>query len=217
MCRSCVSAGLRCTYNNIPQKKGPRGSRANVLHKLRRKQQLPDLGGGGNYHLPGLLTTELREQCVNLFFAEIYPLQPVLGPQQVCEAMVNMNWSIETYCMVLALCACTMIQARTRLPFTFSEPSETSRHTAHVLLQESRRLWKAHDYSQKPTYHTVLTSWFYYKCYLALGDSDAAWCRLREATTQVLLLRMHEEETYGLDPLAPQKRVLYWMFFIAER
>jgi len=199
-----------------------------VLAELRNEQRnaslgfeaLQELGGGGisfSHHAPDLLTPVLFEQCVDFFFANIYALQPVLERRHVDEAVITMSRSAEAYCMVLALCACTMIQTDTKLPFSSLEPSET-RRTGCSLLEESCRLRRDHDYRQNPTHQTVLTSWLHYRCYLGLGESNAAWCHLREATTQVQLLGMHDEETYRLNPHhAPQKRVLYWLLFIAER
>ncbi|KFX95023.1 hypothetical protein V490_04041, partial [Pseudogymnoascus sp. VKM F-3557] len=38
-CRNCSSAQLACTYNAIPQKKGPKGSRAKVISELREQNR----------------------------------------------------------------------------------------------------------------------------------------------------------------------------------
>nr|POE77600.1 putative sucrose utilization protein suc1 [Quercus suber] len=42
-CKNCTSAGLTCTYNAIPQKKGPKGSRAKVISELRETQRQTQL------------------------------------------------------------------------------------------------------------------------------------------------------------------------------
>ena len=112
--------GLTCTYNSIPQKKGPRGRRAKVLNELRNElrneQRDASLASGTRLssdgssfprcvRTPGLLPPMLLEQCVDFFFASIYPLQPVLELPYVQEAIVNMNLLDEVYSMVLAFCA----------------------------------------------------------------------------------------------------------------
>lgn len=228
-CRSCATAGLACTRNNIPQKKGPKGhSRAKVLTELRSQQwnaslgfeALQGLGSGGipfAHHMPDLLSSELLGQCFDSLFANMYPLRPVVERRNVDEATTTMSWSAEARCTVLALCACAMIYAGTEPSSGSSEPSET-RRTGCLLLEESCRLWRDQNYHQNPTYEAVLASWFHHMCYLELEKSNAAWYHLREATTLAQLLGMHVEETYLLRTRnAAQRRVLFWSLFIAER
>ncbi|CCC13727.1 unnamed protein product [Sordaria macrospora k-hell] len=43
-CRNCHASQLTCTYNAIPQKKGPKGSRAKVISEL-RETQIPQKKG----------------------------------------------------------------------------------------------------------------------------------------------------------------------------
>jgi hypothetical protein len=50
-CKNCLSAGLACTYNAIPQKKGPKGSRAKVLSELRENQRNAQLGLSARHDL----------------------------------------------------------------------------------------------------------------------------------------------------------------------
>lgn len=228
-CESCATAGLACTYNAIPQKKGPRRGNARVLTELRNEQGNASLGSGSlqefhdsislprNMRTPGLITPVLLEQCVGFFFTSIYPLQPVLHWRHVNEAIVNMNVSPEACSIVLTLCAYTMIQTDTEVLFGPDERSKTV-HSGRALLQESCCLQGVHDYRQNPTHRTTLASWFSYECYLELGEPNAAWCHLREATTQALLLGMHDEKRYSLDDRdAPPEHILYWLLFIAER
>jgi hypothetical protein len=199
-----------------------------VLSELRNKQRnvslgfetLQELGGDGAsfaHHVPDLLKPALLGQCIDFFFANMYPLRPVLERRYVDEATRTMSWSAGARCTVLALCACAMIHADTASPSSPPGPSEL-RRTGHLLLEESCRLWRGQNYHQDPTYEAVLTSWFHHRCYVDLGDSNAAWCHLREATTFAQLLEMHKEETYQLRTHdAAQRRVLFWSLFIAER
>jgi hypothetical protein len=231
-CKNCVSAGLACTYNAIPQKKGPKGSRAKVLSELREIQLaagIPiDLDFGKPSvsstfaRTPGLLPPTLVEGCIEHFFIHVYPLEPVLHRQRAQEAAVGMEHSIEAYCMIAALCAYVMIQANHKPRMSVLPHPELARMSnvgiGHVLLEESVRVRQSYDHRENHTHMSVLTSWFYSGCYSGLARENTAWTYLRYATTQAQLLGMHDEETYKHDPLdASRKRVLYWLLFIAER
>lgn len=235
-CKNCVSAGLACTYNAIPQKKGPKGSRAKVLSELRENQRNAQLAAGFPSDLgfdgrtlsssyartQGLLPAGLVESCIEYFFVNVYPSEPVLHRQRAQEAAVNMERSTEAYCMIVALCAYVMIQANMKVPPSVLLRPEMAQMSnvgiGHILLEESVRVRKGCDHHENPTHLTVLTSWFYCGSYFGLGRENTAWSYLREATTQAQLLGMHDEETYKHDPLdISRKRVLYWLLFMAER
>ncbi|KAF2461241.1 hypothetical protein BDY21DRAFT_278514, partial [Lineolata rhizophorae] len=51
-CKNCVSSGLTCTYNAVPQKKGPKGSRAKVLSELRETQRQTQLAASHHSGFP---------------------------------------------------------------------------------------------------------------------------------------------------------------------
>jgi hypothetical protein len=87
-CRNCSSAQLCCTYHAIPQKKGPKGSRAKVISELRETQRQTTLSSKVANRLngvqsppcspnltptPGLLTTDMIKECTEFFFANMYP------------------------------------------------------------------------------------------------------------------------------------------------
>lgn len=235
-CKNCVSAGLACTYNAIPQKKGPKGSRAKVLSELRENQRNAQLASGfpqelghdgrplssQNVRAPGLVTRALVESCVDFFFVNVYVSQPVLHRQRAQEAIVNMDRSIENYCMIVSLCAYVMIQANMKVQPNLLERQDMAQMSnvqlGHILLEESVRVRRGYDYRENPTAQTVLTSYLYSGCYSGLAKENTAWTYLREATTQAQLLNMHDEETYKHDPLdTSRKRVLYWLLFMAER
>ncbi|KAH8621231.1 hypothetical protein IG631_24081 [Alternaria alternata] len=235
-CKNCVSAGLACTHNAIPQKKGPKGSRAKVLSELRETQRNAQLAAGFPTDLgfdgrtlsstfartPGLMLPALVESCTGYFFAHVYPSEPVLHRQRAQEAAVGMDYSTETYCMVIALCAYVMIRANHK-PLVSVLPRPEMAPMSNVgigliLLEESVRVRQGYVHQESPTHYSVLTSWFYSGCYFRLARENIAWTYLREATTQAQLPRMHDEETYQHDPLDVfSKRVLYWLLFIAER
>lgn len=235
-CKNCVSAGLACTYNAIPQKKGPKGSRAKVLSELRENQRNAQLAAGLSHELgfdgralpttfartPGLLCPALIDGCVEFFFANVYPSQPILQRQRAQDVVMSIEHSTEAYCLVAALCANVLIQSNmTIAPNLLPRPEMAQLSNVsigHVLLEEAVRVRKGYDYQENPTHLTILTSWFLYGCYFGLGRDNTAWSFLREATTQAQLLGMHDEESYKNDPLdISRRRVLFWLLFVAER
>lgn len=235
-CKNCVSAGLACTYNAVPQKKGPKGSRAKVLSELRENQRNAQLAAGYPSELgfdgraltasfartPGLLAPGLVESCIEYFFAHVYPSEPLLHRQRAQETAMNMDRSTESYCVIVALCAYVMIKANMKVSPTMLPRPEMAQMSnvsfGHILLEESVRVRQGYDFRENPTHLTVLTSYFYSGCYFGLGRENTAWAYLRDATTQAHILGMHDEDTYKHDPMdISRKRVLYWLLFIAER
>lgn len=231
-CGNCVSAGLACTYNAIPQKKGPKGSRAKVISELREAQLAAGFPIDFHFdrrsissafaHTQDLLLPALVDSCIEYFFAHIYPSEPVLHRQTAQEAVDNMERSAEAYCMIVALCAYAMIHANHKPSITVLSHTKWAHMSnvsiGHVLLEESVRIRQSYNYRENPTHMSVLTLWFYSGCYFGLAHENTAWTYLRDATTQAQLLGMHDEETYKPDPLGlSRKRVLYWLLFIAER
>lgn len=234
-CKNCVSAGLACTYNAIPQKKGPKGSRAKVLSELRENQRNAQLTTGLTHELgfdprlvgtfartPGLLPLGLVESCLEFFFANVYPSQPILHRQRAQETVMSIEHSTEAYCMIVALCAYVMIQANMTVPPELLPRSEMAHLSnisiGHVLVEEAIRVRRGLDYLENPSHLSVLTSWFFYGCQFGLGRDNSAWSYLRCATTQAQLLGWHDEEAYKSDPLDnTRRRVLYWLLYVTER
>ncbi|EMD86706.1 hypothetical protein COCC4DRAFT_42172 [Bipolaris maydis ATCC 48331] len=236
-CKNCNSAGLSCTYNTIPQQKGPsKGSRGKVLRELRKNQPDDQLAAGhstalncGGYSNPAtldhtqglLLPLALINSCIEYFFSHVYFSEPVLHRERALAAVYYMESFTESYCIIAALCAYVIVKAN------YNPPTNVlSLEMAHMsnfdigqrLLEESVRERQGYDHQKAPTHMSVLTSWFYSGCYFGLEQEDKAWMYLQEAIRYAQILGMHNEETYKHDSLdAPETRALYWLLFIAER
>lgn len=65
---------------------------------------------------PGLISMDMITSCVDWFFANLYPTQPILHRQKVGETIGMMDTSVEAYCLVMSLCAYMMIQPNMILP-----------------------------------------------------------------------------------------------------
>lgn len=231
-CENCSQAGLHCTYDAIPQKKGPKGSRAKVISELRQTGKQAELahsssgsppGSPRDTRTPGLLTPEINEQCVDFFFAHMYPTMPVLTRDQLKQASMEMDHSIETYCLLCSLSAFMMIQSgiehRTSQFGSRSPASTTNAALGIMLMEEAVRVRKALDYVESPSVSTVTTSFFLFGCCFGLNRHNTAWIHLREATALAQILGMQEENTYiGGDAVESSlKRHLFWLLFVTER
>ena len=203
-CKNCASANLTCTWNAIPQKKGPKGSRAKVISELRESQRQAQLaaqrhgldsppGSPAQSRTPGLLSLETITTCVDYFFANLYPTQPILHRQKVDDAIGQMETNPEAYCLVAALCAYMMIQPNIESADVQPVPSI---HLGHTLLQEAIRVRKSFNYPENGTVWSVITSFFFFGSYFCLDRHNTAWFHLREATTLAQIMGMQNEATY---------------------
>jgi len=228
-----VSAGLNCTYNAIPQKKGPKGSRAKVLSELRENQRQSQLAPGSRHGLlsrsmspaafsrsPALLSPEILDPCIQYYFTNLYPTQPILHRQRVQEAVMQMEHSIEAYCKMSAFCAYVLFQPNMILPTNSRFGADFSAlGLGHLLLEEAISVRKSYEYFENPTIMTVYTSFYLFCSYFCLDRQNAAWTYLRQALTFAHVMGLHEEETYRDDDIidASRKRRMFWTLFMAER
>ena len=231
-CENCSQAGLLCTYDAVPQKKGPKGSRAKVISQLRETQKQAERaaqssasppGSPHDPRMPGLLTQDTTNQCVDFFFAHMYPTMPVLDRKQVDQKCADVDRSVEAYCLLCALSGFMMIQPGiNQEPYRCGNrsPSPTTNPALGAsLMEEAVRVRKRVDYVENPTVDTVITSFFLFGCCFGLNKHNTAWLHLRDATALAQLLGMQEEGTYANgDPAENSlKRRLFWLLFVTER
>lgn len=239
-CRNCHQAGLKCTYNAIPQKKGPKGCRAKVISELRENQRKTSLASktkdftyGSNSPPQSLsppssrtsdnLSPQLIDSCVDFFFANLYPTQPILDRGRLRHTISIMYESVEAWCLVASLCAYMLIQPNMELPpDTHSEGEhEAGSNLAwgKRLLAETIEVRKGCNYIESPTLNSVTISFFFFGSHFCLEKHNTAWFHLREATTLALFLGMHQEETYlrAEEIDAKLSRRLFWLLFVTER
>lgn len=229
-CRNCSSAQLSCTYNAIPQKKGPKGSRAKVISELRETQRQTlssrnrGIGAAAIPSLaptPGLLTNEMVKHCLDYFFENMYSTMPILIRQRL-EQQAMFPENIDAYCLLTSLCAMVLLQPGMTLPgsdpYAFDAVGANMLSTT-LLMDETVRVRKGLDYLSTPTHNAICTSYFLYACHHILDLQPKAFFHLREATTLAQMTDMHKEETYlNWDaPESSRRRRLYWLLFIAER
>ncbi|EEY23292.1 C6 zinc finger protein [Verticillium alfalfae VaMs.102] len=236
-CRNCSSAQLSCTYNAIPQKKGPKGSRAKVISELRETQRQTSLTAKvhnrmngipsppepmGGAPTPGMLSPELVKDCLDFYFANLYEKAPVLDRRRIEQQLPYMEQNRDTYCLLTALCGFMVVQPGMALPlgdYNLDMYPGADLAASQVLLEECLRVRRGHDYLDSPTLDTLATSFFIFAIYQSIELHDKAWFYLREATTMVHLSGMNKEDTYGQWDAteSSRRRRLYWLFFVLER
>ncbi|KAI0598890.1 hypothetical protein F4775DRAFT_553457 [Biscogniauxia sp. FL1348] len=236
-CRNCSSAQLTCTYNAIPQKKGPKGSRAKVISELRETQRQTSLSAKVQSRLngissppcsptlsptPGLLAGDMIKESIEFFFANMYPIMPVLHRQRLEQQAMFMDQNLDTYCLLTSLCAYMMFQPGMGLPG--ADPLLEHMPGAHIvsgtlLMEETIRVRKGFDYLDSPSLNSLCTSYFLFCSYYALDMHDKAWFYLREATTLAHMFGLTKEEAYlQYDNVeSSRRRRLYWLLFVTER
>lgn len=228
---------MTCTYNAIPQKKGPKGTRAKVLSELRETQRQSQLVPG-SYHgpgasrsispasypkTPGLVTSEILDACVDFYFANLYPTQPILHHARVQQTIMAMDHSVEAYCKIVSLCAYVLFQPSLVLPPNARPTGEfghiSNDSLAHIFLEETIRVRKNYEFIENPTMLSVYTAFYIFSCYFCLDRQNAAWVYLREASTLAHIMGMHEEDSYKGEDIveSSRKRRLFWLLFITER
>jgi hypothetical protein len=163
------------------------------------------------------------DACVDYFFQDIYQTQPILHRQQIQDATVNMERSIEAYCKLSALCAFVLLQPHVALPpgaaVRGESGSSSNMQLAILLLEETIRVRRNHDFIETPTLLSVYTSFFIFECYYCLEKHNAAWVYLRQAMTLAQIIGMSDEATYKMRDIVQSSRMrrLFWLLFITER
>lgn len=227
-----------CSYNAIPQKKGPKGSRAKVISELRETQKRSVLAKAIStkfqglesrpvsptfLRTPGLLTPEMINACIQAFFTYLYPTMPILEERQLNNIVADMTNSKEAYCLIASLSAFVLIQPgimlKTNDDMNGPSGSLTNANLGMALLDEALRIRKCYDYFETPTVMSIITSFFLFGCFFGLNKHNTAWFHLREATASIQLLGMQDESAYlGRDVAETSiKRRLFWLLFITER
>lgn len=240
-CRNCSQASLHCTYNAIPQKKGPKGSRAKVISELRDTQQqttiaqkLQDYSLEGNpfefntppssptyKRDPSLLSKQTIDSCMSFFFEHMYSITPVFHRQRL-QSLIDshLNTSPEVYCLIATLCSFIMVQPGMVLPGTPGAHQDSNRYVnAEALLGEALNIRKSYDFVENPSLLAVQTSFFLFACYFSLEKQNTAWYHLIQATTLAQMTKMHEESSYltGDKIENMYRRRSFWLILLTER
>lgn len=237
-CRNCSSAQLSCTYNAIPQKKGPKGSRAKVISELRETQRQTSLSakiqnringvtntpaGSSAAPTPGMLTSDLVKECCQFFFDNMNPQAPILDRRQVEQQILYMEQNRDAYCLMASMCAFVMLQPGMTMPpgdpYNLDMVPGANIISCQLLLEETLRVRKGYEYLEQITINSLATNFFLFGCYYGQEMHEKAWYYLREATTMIQMIGMNKEDYYMQLDVAEAARLrrVYWLFFVIER
>jgi hypothetical protein len=163
------------------------------------------------------------KDCLEFFFAHMYPAMPVLERRQLEQQAMFMEQDRDTYCLLTSLCAFMMLQPGMTMPagdpYNLDMMPGANIVSSNLLLEETIRVRKGYEYLDSPSLSTLCTDFFIFGCYYGMELHDKAWYYLREATTMMQMIGMHKEETYlqWSNVEASRRRRLYWLLFVTER
>lgn len=240
-CQNCTQASLACTFNKPPMKKGPKGSRAKVISELRKTQtDKPNSrstdGAAADSPLASptfnrpqeLLTHELVESSISMFFDRIYPTLPILHRGWIQQKALEMHSSVESYCLLGALCAFMVVQPGVQPPMlapmspmsTGSSSSQQQNGMYGIrILEEVRRRRSVIDFGDNPSTASIVTSFMLSATLFGLEKHTSAWYHLQEAILFARIMRIHDEKSYSQQdaPIDIMNRRLFYILFISER
>lgn len=237
-CRNCSSAQLSCTYNAIPQKKGPKGSRAKVISELRETQRQTSLSAKVQNRMngipcppaaqslaptPGMLTSDMVKECSQFFFDHMNAQAPILDRRQVEQQILYMEQNRDAYCLMTSMCAFVMLQPGMTMPagdpYNLDMVPGANIISSQLLLEETLRVRKGYEYLEQITVNALATNFFLFGCYYGQEAHEKAWYYLREATTMIQMIGMDKEDYYLQFDISEASRLrrLYWLFYVIER
>ena len=166
----------------------------------------------------GLLSSEFIQDCLSYFYENMYPSMPILHKSQAQQCVLEMDFSVEAYCLVGALCAFMAIQPDFHTTALRNQSSNSSRVHGLSLLEEVLRTRRSYDHTENNSVRMVVTSFLVSTSYSSMMKHDAAWFHLREAITLSQLLGMQDESSYTWpDFESTMRRRMFWMLFMYER
>ncbi|PTB63348.1 hypothetical protein BBK36DRAFT_1162073 [Trichoderma citrinoviride] len=237
-CRNCSTAQLSCTYNAIPQKKGPKGSRAKIISELRENQRQTSLaakvhnrinGAAGTPPDPssaptlGMLTSDMVKECLTFFFDNMNAQAPILDRALIEQQVLYMEQNRDAYCLMASMCAFVLLQPGMSMPsgepYNLELVPGANIVASQLLAEEALRVRKGYDYLDQITLNALATNYFLFGCCYAQEMHEKAWFYLREATTMIQMAGMNMDSYYQRFDVAESARLrrMYWLFFVIER
>lgn len=230
-CTQCAHLNLACTFSTPPTSRRGRGRRGWLVAQLRRERR----GENGpkclpQAHNPQAGSPSEPPRPTDFFlgllpqYAEfVYPLNPIISPQEMEEAIRNMDQSSEDAALVHAFAAITINRTRSSwalhkgvaVQMTELVRCSTRAHRTYELDWDVER----EDGILKPlpvTAKRILTCVFLSVCALTLGRVDRSFALLREGITMFQALDFGQGFPDGPNNAARWQR-LYWELFLHER
>ncbi|KAL1980270.1 hypothetical protein VTN96DRAFT_4414 [Rasamsonia emersonii] len=164
---------------------------------------------------------------VNIYLKYLYPIMPVIRPEQVLnDSREPEKLTPKRYAFMAALCAATHVQLKLDGADAMTDTSSghalsdgRSAMSGEELLAEAVSARKECDITENVDIETLLTSFFLFAAYGNLDKQDQAWFYLSQSTAMAHTLGLHRESTYSnFDPTeAEERRRVFWLLFVTER
>lgn len=174
---------------------------------------------------PRVLTAPVLLAHVNVYLKYMFPIMPVVRPEDLHEDCHHPNHlSSRRYAFLAALCTATHIQLKLDGASPVEDPAHlqvdaNSSMSGEELLAEAVRSRKDCDPVEDMSVESLLTSFFLFASYGNLDRQNYAWFYLCQATSMVFTLGLHREPTYAelSGEEAEQRRRVFWLLYITER
>lgn len=162
------------------------------------------------------LSPTLLSQCVKQYFLHLYPIWPAIHEATFLRSLNQQEpLSSEIKCLLLSLCAITMVNAAPPSDLNFEAKKDISRQ----LLFHVAHLRRDPDWTENPTLTTIIVSFFVANTYFELKQYRSHHFYLREAVGMALEQGLDNESTYL--KMTHMKEIchrrMFALLFITER
>ncbi|PHH91609.1 hypothetical protein CDD83_11013 [Cordyceps sp. RAO-2017] len=232
-CAQCAHLNLACVLAPAPAKRKP-AVRGRLVAQLRNKtpaavtalagivgapapappaappaDPAPAVGASG--YAPDFFLGLLPD-----FEHRVYPVNPVLTPAEIRDAITNMHSSCEDAALVHAFGAVTINLTRTSWTLHGDVAAQMTSLLQHSLSAHRKAGAQGMHCEMPVTVRRIMTCIFNEISFMAFRRFDRAFAVLREAITMIQMLKLHKQS--DLDPRELSRRQrMYWEAYIHER
>lgn len=225
-CKGCVTSKLTCTYNHVPRKKGPKvgGKSASILNKLRLGLDQADPKTPEKLSW-NVVSRSLMERALKHYFANYYPVTPVLDEAEV-YSYLSRDPTSETFALIMSIVAMAMGDM---LDLEATTPSSRTQNVLQIIrivcdavhAQDTLLLTNgdhAQLANQTVTINNIVTQFNIYGTFCQLEMPSRAFYYLRRAISDAQTAGIDREGFYKNDPVTLEPfRTMFWCLYVSER
>ncbi|KIW36032.1 uncharacterized protein PV06_11665 [Exophiala oligosperma] len=218
-CTQCTHLNLRCTFTNSVARRTPT-IRGTLIAQLRSNRS-KDIAVKTPLTQPATRTVAFFFNLLPQFSEFVYPLNPIISPQEMRQAIQTMDSDKEDEALVYAFAAMTINRTRS---------SWTLHGEVAILITDlircSMRAYRAVDFEAANlqtdtlgplavTIKRILTCIFLSVCLATLGQLDRSFAILREGITMLQTVDFQRHISHDPSEVAKWQR-LYWEVYIRK-
>jgi len=177
---------------------------------------------------PCRLAGSLLRMHVKLFLRWMFPLWPILSPNDLLEACNEVDILPPVkYCLLLSICAATNIQLKLSSNHSLAdlaEPNDVSDeviapYTQQYLLNESVKVRNNLNSAEELDIDALLTSMFLFSAFANTLQHQQARFYLSQTVTYCVALRLNDESSYAVYSIVDRELNcrIFWLVYILER